>query len=89
MSYLALAKQVEAGLRRQRQERVPPSSSSPTPHDAGLDPALLEKEEALFRLWWGTLPNKTTAREDWEAEFAYYAAKRASRSHFSTPSRQG
>lgn len=77
MSYLALAKQVAARLDQQKREGL-----ASLPHVLGslgvseIDPALLQAEETLFRLWWRTLPNKTMAKESWEAEVAYYSAKK-------------
>ncbi len=55
----------------------PPSSPTWEPSgEAPILPAVLEAEEVLFRLWWRTLPNKTMAREDWEAECAYYGEQK-------------
>ena len=51
----------------------PPRFSSEEPPPV---PALLDAEEVLFRMWWRTLPNKTMAKENWEAELAYYGAQK-------------
>ncbi len=76
MSYLALAKQIEGKLHRHKQEVIAATLPSSISSDAEVNPALLEAEEALFRLWWRTLPNKTMARGDWAAEMAYYGRQK-------------
>ena len=76
MGYLALAKQVEAELKMRKQEGTLSWSPPPTPKGADVNPALLEAEAVLFRLWWRTLPDKPLARQNWAAEIAYYAAQK-------------
>ena len=46
------------------------------PTASAFDPALLEAEEALFRLWWRTLPDKALARSRWADHVEYYGQSR-------------
>ncbi len=53
-----------------------PTEGEPLLNDLPLasagDPALLEAEEELFRLWWRTLPDKISARKRWVDIARYY-----------------
>jgi hypothetical protein len=49
-------------------------ASSPTTDSERL--AALEEEEALFRLYWRTLPNKTLARRTWPSQVRWYCEQK-------------
>ncbi len=38
--------------------------------------AALEEEEALFRMYWRTLPSKALAQKTWPSELVYYCGER-------------
>jgi hypothetical protein len=86
MGYLELAKWVEARLRRENEglePEAPPKGSAEStlsPERVSLkvevNPALLEAEETLFRLWWRTLPDQAMAWRAFRQYVAYYCREK-------------